>query len=214
MDRRNTRVLLACEHLETRSVLRRIVQSEDRATIVAEAENSVRAMELVQRLRPDVAVVDSCLPHIVGCDELRMSRMAGLDVAQTISEEIPSTRVVLLNRISRHSGIDSVMRSYTNPFLCRENMETCVPFTLQDLRQEPSTERSVVFANLDEKPSRGSTKWKLQLSDGMVFFGLLISAVGWTMYVNPYQSESNLGVFVILTGAAVVLSGLAGRLIS
>ena len=45
MDRRNTRVLLACEHLETRSVLRRIVQSEDRATIVAEAENSVRAME-------------------------------------------------------------------------------------------------------------------------------------------------------------------------
>jgi CheY-like chemotaxis protein len=214
MDRRNTRVLLACEHLETRSVLRRIVESEDRATIVAEAENSVRAMELAQRLRPDIAVVDSYLPHTVGYDELRMSRMAGLDVAQCISEEMPSTRVVLLNRFSRHNSLDSLTRTHTSPYLCRESMETCVPFTLQDLWQEPMAENGVVFANLDERPAKAERKWKPQLTDAMVFFGILASGVGWTMYVNPYQSESSLGVFVILAGAALGLSGLAGKLIS
>src|SRR3972149_4209030 len=118
MKGQNVRVLLASENPGTRSILRRIVETEDRAVIVAEAENGARALSLARSLRPDVVLIDSCLPSIVGLDNIPLSREGGLDVAQSISEEIPNMHVVLLNSLNDRIPADSTRILDYNALLC------------------------------------------------------------------------------------------------
>ena len=137
MKRQNVRVLLASENPGTRSILRRIVETEDKTVIIGEAENGSRALNLARSLRPDVMLIDSSLPSVVGLDNIPLSRVGGLDVAQSISEEIPNMRVILLNSLNDRLPLDSVWRAEANALLCRDSKDTCIPFTLGELGEEP-----------------------------------------------------------------------------
>jgi CheY-like chemotaxis protein len=97
MQRQNVRVILASEHPEVRHFLREVVEEESGAVILGQAENATKALALAKHLRPDVAIIDCYLPHTMGSDTVPLSRVGGLDVAESISEEIPDTKVVLLN---------------------------------------------------------------------------------------------------------------------
>ncbi len=62
MKQQSIRVMRASEYPEMRTFLREIVEAEDRAVIVGQAENATRALTLAKNLRPDVAIIDSYLP--------------------------------------------------------------------------------------------------------------------------------------------------------
>ena len=55
---------------------------------VGEVENATKALTLAKTLRPDIAVIDSCLPNAVG-----------LDVSPIIYEQMPEVRVILVNNL-------------------------------------------------------------------------------------------------------------------
>ncbi len=151
--KRNTRVLLASEHEETRSFLRRIVESEDRVVVVAEAENSAAALKMALNLRPDVALIDGYLPYVAGYDGTPMPRTGALNLARSIVYEIPDTRVVLLNRLQDEIAVGGSWRPDLNGHLCRESGEACVPFSLAELGEETRWQGALVFANLETEPA-------------------------------------------------------------
>jgi len=91
------RVLLADDHALVRSGIRLLLQSIIGVQVVAEAENSQQALECIEKLRPDVALMDISMP---GCN--------GIDTAAHIRTYFPQTRVVIL---SMHAGVEYVSQA-------------------------------------------------------------------------------------------------------
>ncbi len=207
MQSQNVRVLLASERPETRSFLRHLVENEDKTVIVAEAENGARAMNLARNLRPDVALIDSYLPSVVGMDNIPLSRVGGLDVAQSISEEIPRMKVVLLNSPNDRVMAESVWKPEKHALLCRESNEACIPFTLSELGDLKDS-GSVIFANVKTKANE-IPEPKIRLSDKVILTGVLGVIAGWLMILTMFLAA--IGMYVVLAGIVASVFGLVAK---
>jgi DNA-binding NarL/FixJ family response regulator len=65
------RVLLADDQALVRGGLRKIVETEDDMTVVAEAGDGLQAVDAARASRPDVAVLDIRMPHLDGIEATR-----------------------------------------------------------------------------------------------------------------------------------------------
>jgi DNA-binding NarL/FixJ family response regulator len=92
-----TTVILADDHLIFRQGLRALLAQEPDLQVVGEAGDGVAAIQLVERLQPDVLVLDLTMP---GLD--------GHEVAHQVHERVPSTRIVVL---SMHANEAYVLRA-------------------------------------------------------------------------------------------------------
>jgi DNA-binding NarL/FixJ family response regulator len=90
------KIILADDHRILREGLRALVQADREIEIVGEAEDGIRAVQLVKLFRPDVAVIDILMPEL-----------DGLEATRQIVEAVPSTRVLIL---SSYSSDDYVQR--------------------------------------------------------------------------------------------------------
>lgn len=80
-----TRLLLADDHAIFRQGLLRLLHAWPEAKVVGEAADGRQAWELIQTLRPDVAILD-----------IEMPQMSGIEILQHVQEEKLPTRIVLL----------------------------------------------------------------------------------------------------------------------
>lgn len=173
MKRQNMRVVLASEHPQARHFLREAVEEEDGAVIVGQADNATKALTLTKHLRPDVAIIDCWLPHAVGLDTVPLSRVGGLDTAQTISEEMPNMKVILLNNVDTSVLPEDGLNPDGTVVLAVKRMGVDTPFVLQDLCYEAVPSNDLVFANVAVKP-RVSLRQKITSPSGKnVVFGSL-----------------------------------------
>lgn len=95
----NTRVLVASAHAPVRRLLTDIVEGEPGFVVVGEAGNEIEATALARRLEPEAVLVDFHLPHAIGLESVRLSRMSGLDTAMAIIDELRGARVILLTNL-------------------------------------------------------------------------------------------------------------------
>lgn len=212
MKQQSIRVMLASEYPEIRSFLKEIVEAEDKTVIVGQAGNAIKALALAKNLRPDVAIIDSYLPHIIGLDTIPLSRIGGLDTAQIISEEIPDIRVVLLNSPQDRVSPERSWALGSGASLCKESQGACIPFTLGELEQETVPSGALVFANVEADTEAALSRKVTSLSDKAIFFGALGILGGWMLIITMFLAGA--GVFVALAGVATMLLGLAGKIIT
>ena len=79
------RLIVADDHALIRKGIEGMLESEQDLEIVGEAADGREALELCRRLRPDLVLMDVCMP-----------RMNGLEATRSIKEEIPATGVLML----------------------------------------------------------------------------------------------------------------------
>ncbi len=210
MKRQNVRIMLAAEYPEVRYFLREVAEAEAGVAIVGQAENATKALTLARHLRPDVAIIDSQLPHAVGLDTVPLSRIGGLDTAQAISEEIPNTRVILLNNLDEAVLPKQSLDSDGGAFFSREIIGTNTPFTLQKLYHEAEQLSTLVFANVEVKPRAVFRQRVSTISDKAVLFGVLGILSGVVLMLTVILAGA--GVFLAVAGAATMFLGLMGKL--
>jgi DNA-binding NarL/FixJ family response regulator len=92
-----TRVLVADDHTMVRQGLISILRGHDEFEVVGEATDGNEAVELANRFRPDVVVLD-----------LGMPRLNGLEAARRIRKALPRTRVLVL---TMHDDEEYVLRT-------------------------------------------------------------------------------------------------------
>jgi DNA-binding NarL/FixJ family response regulator len=97
---REKTIVLADDHRIVREGLRKLLEAEPHLRVVGEAANGLDAIRLVERLRPDVLVLD-----------LMMPAMNGLEVTRQIRKRAPKTRTVVL---SMHSDEAYVIEAFGN----------------------------------------------------------------------------------------------------
>ncbi len=210
MKRQSVRIMLASEYPEVRYFLREVAEAEAGVAIVGQAENATKALTLARHLRPDVAIIDSQLPHAVGLDTVPLSRISGLDTAQTISEEIPNTQVILLNNLDEAVLPKQSLDSDGGAFFSREIIGTNTPFTLQKLYHEAEQLSTLVFANVEVKQTTTLRLKVASLSDKAILFGGLAILGGLSLMLTVILAGA--GIILALVGAATVFLGLVGKL--
>ena len=82
---RTVRILLADDHELVRRGIRGLLRSRSGWRVIGEAANGREAVEKVNKLRPDVAIVDVSMPEL-----------DGLQVTRQIRDTSPNTEVVVL----------------------------------------------------------------------------------------------------------------------
>src|SRR5215469_5250965 len=65
------RILIADDHPVFRQGLLSVFRSEPEFTIVGEATDGRRALELTRKLNPDILLLDLVMPHLTGLETLR-----------------------------------------------------------------------------------------------------------------------------------------------
>lgn len=66
------KIILADDHKMVRKGLRALLSSEPDLKIVAEAENGIQALELVEQFEPDILLLDLIMPGINGLEVMRI----------------------------------------------------------------------------------------------------------------------------------------------
>jgi two-component system, NarL family, response regulator NreC len=102
-----TTVLLADDHPIVRDGLRSILEHEG-FKVIAEAANGREALDLAEKLHPDVAVLD-----------LSMPLLNGIDTAREMRHTSPTTRTVLLTMHTERQFILEGLRAGTRGFVMK-----------------------------------------------------------------------------------------------
>jgi DNA-binding NarL/FixJ family response regulator len=110
-ERRQTAVisiLLVDDHALMREGLRQLLECEQDMRVVAEAINGLDAMQQVRRLRPDVVLMDISMPVV-----------DGLAVTRQITNEYPSTAVIMLTMFRQQQQVLQAMRNGARGYLLK-----------------------------------------------------------------------------------------------
>lgn len=103
------RIVLADDHVIVREALRVVLQAKG-FQVAGEASDGAEAVDLCQKLRPDVAVLDISMPLL-----------NGLDAAHTISKTCPQTKIVLLTVHTQERYVVRALRYGVTGYLLKEN---------------------------------------------------------------------------------------------
>src|SRR5690348_13538251 len=80
------RVLLVEDHALMREALTGVLATDCDFEVVGQANNGVAGVEAAMRLRPDLVLVDNCMPRLVGVEATRQ-----------IAQALPATKVIGLS---------------------------------------------------------------------------------------------------------------------
>ncbi len=92
------RVLIADDHTLVREGTRELLSKDPLITVIAEAADGVEAVDLIERLHPDVAIVDITMPGLNGIEVTKRVKASRPDVAVlvlTVHDEDPYVMAVL-----------------------------------------------------------------------------------------------------------------------
>jgi chemotaxis response regulator CheB len=210
MEKQSVRVVLASEYPQMRHFLSRVIERENGVDVVAEAPDTTKALTLVRNLRPDVAVIDSALPHVVGLEAIPLSRISGLDTAQAISQETTDTRVILLNNLDTGVLADPSVSSRAAARFAIESMGTDISLAPSDLRRDLTEPNALVFARVEMKQTVALQQKITSTSDKVIFFGGLGVAGGWLLTLTMFLAP--VGIPLAIAGGITVFLGIAGKL--
>jgi DNA-binding NarL/FixJ family response regulator len=106
---RPIRVLIAEDHPLFRAGIRALLQRPGEVEVVAEASDGVEALQLLERHRPDVVVLDVSMP-----------RLDGLQAAARISVEYPRIRVLVLSLHDDARHVQQAVRAGVAGYLLKD----------------------------------------------------------------------------------------------
>lgn len=101
-------VLLVDDHALVRAGFRLILDAESGVEVVGEAGDGAEAILAVERLRPDVVLMD-----------IQMPRMDGLEATRRIVQTAATTRVIILTTFERDDYIFEALRAGASGFLLK-----------------------------------------------------------------------------------------------
>jgi DNA-binding NarL/FixJ family response regulator/two-component sensor histidine kinase len=103
------RVLLVDDHPLAREGIRRLLDGRDDVVVMGEAEDGVEGVERTLALRPDVVLMD-----------LQMPRLSGVGAIQTLREQWPDVRVLILTTFAQDEHLFEALRAGARGYLLKD----------------------------------------------------------------------------------------------
>jgi two-component system response regulator NreC len=106
------RILLADDHNVMRKGLKLLLESQPEFTVVAEAADGRQAVEQADATSPDVAVLDIAMPNL-----------NGIEAAQRIISQRPSTSIIILSMHSDEGYVLRALKAGAKGYLLKDSAE-------------------------------------------------------------------------------------------
>ncbi len=103
------RLLIIDDHEMVREGLKAILTTESDFSIVGDAANAEQAFELIERLRPDVILLD-----------IRLPGTSGIDVCRTVTERYPEIAVIILTTFTDESLVAQCIQAGARGFIVKD----------------------------------------------------------------------------------------------
>lgn len=104
-----TTIVLADDHPVVRKGLRTLLESEPDFSIVGEADDGLETVQIVERLQPQVLILDVMMPSI-----------NGLEVARTVKKRSPKTCIVMLSMYADEAYVQEALRAGARAYILKE----------------------------------------------------------------------------------------------
>jgi two-component system response regulator NreC len=103
-------VVLADDHKVVRQGLRAILEAERDLRVIGEAGSGLEAIRLVERLRPNVVVLDLMIPEL-----------NGLEVTRQLKKRLPKSRIVILSMHSHESYVVEALKNGAAGYVLKDS---------------------------------------------------------------------------------------------
>jgi DNA-binding NarL/FixJ family response regulator len=105
-----TTIIVADDHHVVRQGLRALLEAEPDFRLVGEASDGLGTVQLVERLKPDVLVIDLMMPGL-----------NGLEVTRQVSQRSPQTRVVILSMHANEAYVLEALRNGASGYVLKDS---------------------------------------------------------------------------------------------
>jgi two-component system NarL family response regulator len=140
------RVLVADDHPVVRDGLIANLKSQPDITVVAEAEDGVEALSLIEEHLPDVVILD-----------LRMPRMDGLEVLAEINTSKLQSKVVVMTTFESEEDVNRAMKAGARGYLLKDSSQE----EILDAIRRVSLGETYLPARIVQKVAEGMRKPEL-----------------------------------------------------
>ena len=104
----SARIIIADDHELVREAMRSLLDSEPDLRIIDEAKDGQESIELTRLQRPDLVIMD-----------VRMPKVNGLEATQTIKEELPTTKVLLMSAYEDPVFVSDAIRAGADGYVLK-----------------------------------------------------------------------------------------------
>lgn len=104
------RIIIAEDQRMLRGALGALLDLEDDIEVVGQAENGEEALQLIEKLQPDVSIMD-----------IEMPIQSGLDVAETLRKQQSQCRVMILTTFARPGYFERAMKANVHGYLLKDS---------------------------------------------------------------------------------------------
>ncbi|MCP1126176.1 response regulator transcription factor [Bacillus sp. 3103sda1] len=104
------RIIIAEDQRMLRGALGALLDLEDDIEVVGQAENGEEALRLIEKLQPDVSIMD-----------IEMPIQSGLDVAETLRKQQSQCRVMILTTFARPGYFERAMKANVHGYLLKDS---------------------------------------------------------------------------------------------
>lgn len=190
------KVVIVDDLITTRESVSKLLQFESNVTLVAEAGTGLEAIEMVEKHKPDIVLMDINMPD-----------MDGITASQRITGKYPGTQVIMMSVQSETDYIRRAMVAGARDFLTKpfslDELLTAIHNAYQRKLEMPDTAVAAPRRPAIDLPASGGT------SDGL-FEGNVITVYGPKGGVGCTTLAVNLAVSLARKGHSTVL--VDGRL--
>jgi DNA-binding NarL/FixJ family response regulator len=107
---KETTIVLADDHQVVRQGLRSLLEAEPHFRVLGEAGNGLDVPRIVERLRPDVLVLDMMMPGL-----------NGLEVTRQVKKRSPKTQVVILSMHKDESYVLEALKNGATAYVLKDS---------------------------------------------------------------------------------------------
>ncbi len=154
------KVLIADDHAILRQALRLLLEAHNEVEVLGEATDGREAVELSERLKPDVVLMDMAMPALNGVEATRQIR-----------KRLPRTRVLMLTAYVEDDQILDALRAGAAGYIVKQSDVSELLLAIQSIHRG----NSYFSAAISEDVSAEEYVWKARNSDARAGLDLLTS---------------------------------------
>lgn len=102
------KIMIVDDHLVIREGLRQLLQIEDNFSVVAEAENGMDCLSLLETHHPDVVLMD-----------VRMPGITGIETARIVCKKYPGIKVIMLTMYEDSQYVTEAMKAGAKGYILK-----------------------------------------------------------------------------------------------
>ncbi len=163
------RVILADDHAVVRAGIRQFMEHASDIVVVGEAEDGEQAMVLVQKVKPDVAVLD-----------IQMPKMTGIEVTRWLRANFRHIGVLVLTAYDDDPYVLTVLQSGANGYVLKTASPREIIQAVRDVHAGKSTLDAVIAQKLVAQIARQAGAQPVERLSDRELEVLVLTAKGFT----------------------------------